>query len=83
MATRIQLSERITGSFREEEDWFYFVIDDDGSKYVEHEWSFLDKNGSRPSASGCKRIPVEEFLRSEYGQGVKESLRYELERSKP
>ena len=77
MAERVKLGERIKGGLNQNEDWWYFV-DDGESKYVEHEWSYVDPFGKGKGSSGVKKIPPEEFLSSNVGEGLKNALRAAL-----
>jgi hypothetical protein len=77
MAKRVQIGESIKGSFRETEDWWHFVVEDDGSKYVEHEWSYADPYKGK-GTEGTKKIPVDEFLSSDASEGLKAELRKAL-----
>jgi hypothetical protein len=44
-----------------DEDWWYLVTDDDGSEYVEHQWSYLRLRDFRTDA-GTARIEIGNFL---------------------
>lgn len=80
MARRVKLGERIKGGLNQNEDWWYFV-DDGNSKYVEHEWSHVDPYRKGKGNSGTKKIPTDEFLASDASEGLKNALRAELKGS--
>lgn len=75
MAEKIQIYQIVKGSLMETEDWWYLVTEDDGSKYVEHEWSHVGpyRLGSN-SNSGTKRIEIAEFLASDAPEPAKSAL---------
>ena len=77
MAKRVQFGESVKGAFRETEDWWHLVVDDKGAKYVEREWSHVDPYRGNHS-EGTESIPVDEFLASDVGDGLKNELRNAL-----
>jgi hypothetical protein len=58
----------------ENEDWWYLVIEDDGSNWVEHEWSYVDRYGKHPPNSGKSRFSVDEFMAADVSPAVKANL---------
>lgn len=65
MATLVrELDKRVKGSLGETEDWWRLMREEDGSFFVEHEWSHT-KLKSLMSDEGEKRLTVEEFLASD------------------
>ena len=44
------------------EDWWALVEEDDGTKYVEHDWNNVSVNGSAAKSQGTERYTVEEAL---------------------
>jgi len=81
MASRVQIGESIKGALRQNEDWWYLVLEDDGSCYVEHEWSYVDPYGRGKPNSGTKTFTVEEFLAGDSSEGMKSELRSALKKS--
>lgn len=77
MSKRVQIGESIKGSFRETEDWWHYVVEDNGSAYVEHEWSHTDPYRGNDD-SGVKKTPVDEFLAGDASEGLKGELRSAL-----
>jgi hypothetical protein len=78
MAQRIEIGERIKGTFRDIEDLWHLVVDDDGTRYVEHEWTRLHHHDPRPPEVGTRKIPIDEFFAGDFGHGIKEDLRQAL-----
>jgi hypothetical protein len=82
MAKRTQIGESKKGPFGEKENWFHFVVGDDGKQYVEHEWSYVDPYGKSAGSEGSKKIPVNEFLAGDYGEGMKAVVRDEIKKNR-
>ena len=74
MSKKIQIGEQKKGPFGEKEDWWYVVVEDDGRKFVEHEWSHVDpyKGGGN---EGTKKVAVDDFLASDASVGLKGAVR--------
>lgn len=66
MAKRTTIIESRKGALGQNEDWYYFVANDDGSCHIEHEWSHGDPYGKGGGSSGSKHLSVEEFLKGNY-----------------
>jgi len=78
MAERIQVYQKVKGSLMENEDWWYLVVDDNGNRHVEHEWSHVDPYGKREPNSGKIKISIDDFLRGDHEAAAKEALKAEL-----
>ena len=78
MPERVQIGERIKGSLMQNEDWWFLVLEDNGTCHVEHEWSHVDPYGKGQPNSGQKNYSVEEFLAGDHGDGLKSELRSAL-----
>jgi hypothetical protein len=74
MTKAIEFHSRTQGSLGENEDWYRLIVEEDGSRVVEHEWSHTNAYKVSQSDSGSKRISVEEFLRGAYDQTAKGKL---------
>jgi hypothetical protein len=81
-AKRVQIGESRKGPFGEKEDWYHFVVGDDGKQCVEHEWSYTDPYGKNPGSDGTKKISVDEFLAGDYGDGMKAVVRDEIKKNR-
>ncbi|WP_256809157.1 hypothetical protein [Bradyrhizobium sp. Bra64] len=66
MATRTLITETRRGALGQNEDWWYFVANDDGSRHIEHEWSYVDAHGKGKDSAGTKKLTVEEFLKDNH-----------------
>jgi len=53
-----------------------------GKQYVEHEGSYVDPYGKSAGSEGSKKIPVNEFLAGEYGEGMKAVVRDEIKKNR-
>lgn len=82
MAKRVQIGEQCKGSFGEKEDWWHFVVADDGKQYVEHEWSYVDPYGKSAGSEGTTNIPVDEFLAGDHSEGMKAVVREEIKKNR-
>ena len=51
-----------------------WVVEDDGTTHVEHEWSHVDPYGKKKTNSGTRRIPVDEFLAGDHDATAKSNL---------
>ena len=56
-----ELDKRVKGSLGETEDWWRLVRDDNGTLFVEHEWSHT-KLKTLTTDAGERRLGLEEFL---------------------
>lgn len=75
MAEKVEFHKSVKGPLMETEDWWRLVIEDDGQRFVEHEWSYADPHKLASSDnSGTKRFAVDEFLASDAPQAVKDML---------
>lgn len=63
------------GSYQENDDDYALVTEEDGSKYVEHEWSHVDVRKTGNIDKGTKRYSVEEFLASDVSAAIKGKLK--------
>lgn len=71
MATLVrELDKRIKGPMAETEDWWRLMRDDDGSLFVEHEWSHTNLNKLSTDADTA-RYSIDEFLESASPQASK------------
>jgi hypothetical protein len=75
MAKRIQISEQIKGALRQNESWWTLILEDDGTKSMEHEWSYVDPFGKNPGSEGKEIIPVEAFLADDHPEALKAKVR--------
>ncbi|MDX0623483.1 hypothetical protein CN059_08435 [Sinorhizobium medicae] len=71
--SRTQFFKRVKGHVSQYEDWYYLVEEDDGKKYVEHEWDHVTVNGLSQNV-GTKRYTVEEFLGGDHFTGAQVAL---------
>jgi hypothetical protein len=76
MGKRVQIGEQTKGSLTHK-DWWYLVLEDDGSDHVEHQWS----HGKGVPNTGSKRFSVEEFLAGDGSEGFKSELRFALRKN--
>ena len=74
MAVKTQFHQRIKGSLLETEDWWHLIVEDDGTTYVEHEWSHVDPYGKRATRAGAQRILVDEFFAGDHDPTAKNNL---------
>ena len=81
MAVKTQIHQRIKGALQETEDWWRLVVEDDGTTYVEHEWSHVDPYGQRAPDAGTQRILVNEFLAGDHDPTAKNNLTEFLKKS--
>ena len=63
MAKRMQISESIKGALRQNEIWWTLILEDDGTKFMEHEWSYVNE--------GVKKISLNEFLSADHPEALK------------
>jgi hypothetical protein len=70
MAKKTTIIESRKGALAQNEDWWYFVVNDDGSFHIEHEWSHVDPYGKGSGNSGSKKMSVEEFLKDNHNAEV-------------
>jgi hypothetical protein len=82
MAKRVQIGESRKGSFGQTEDWWHFVVADDGKHYVEHEWDHVDPYGKSQPSEGVRKIPVDEFLAGDHPEGMKSVVREEAKKNR-
>lgn len=80
MAKRIQISEQIKGSLRQNESWWTLILEDDGTKVMEHEWSNVDPYG-KGANEGTERILVGDFLAGNHPEPLKARVRNALKQS--
>lgn len=71
--SRTEIHSKRKGSLGQNEDW-WTLVDENGAKLVEHEWSYTNAYGSGQN-SGKKLVPVDEFLASDADEEVKAKLR--------
>ena len=43
-------------------EWWRLIVEDDGRKVIEHQWSRTDASGRRGPDAGTERIPLDEFM---------------------
>ena len=82
MSKLIELSTSTKGSLGEDQDWWQLVTDNDGTMFVEHEWSHRNAYKFRVSNSGKEQIAVDHFLSGNYDSNVQQKLRARLARRK-
>ncbi len=75
MAKRIQISEQIRGALRQSESWWTLILEDDGSKSMEHEWSHVDPFGKKAPNEGKEIISVDAFLAGDHPEALKAKVR--------
>lgn len=75
MVRRIQISEQIKGALRQSESWWTLILEDDGTKSMEHEWSHVDPFGKKASNEGKEIIPVDSFLAGDHPEALKAKVR--------
>jgi hypothetical protein len=73
------IGEQKNGAFGENADWWYLIIEDNGMKFVRHEWSHLDPAEGGVN-EGSKKIAVDDFLAGDASSGLKLAVREELKR---
>lgn len=59
------LGERRKGSLQEDEDWWRLMQGDDGTLFVEHQWSHTTLKTLQTDA-GMRRIEVVDFLAEDH-----------------
>lgn len=74
---RTQIFKRVKGNVSQYEDWWYLVEEEDGSKWVEHEWDHVTLNGLAHNA-GTKRYTVDDFLGGSHYYGAQSALKEHL-----
>jgi hypothetical protein len=77
---KIKIGERRKGALMHDEAWWHLVIEDNGSHYVEHEWSYVDPYGKGKGNSGTENIPTKDFLAGDHNDGLKNELRAQLKK---
>lgn len=70
---RTEFFKRVKGHLSQYEDWYYLVEEEDGNKYVEHDWDHVTV-GDLSQNVGTKRYTVEEFLRGDHYTGAQTAL---------
>jgi hypothetical protein len=75
MSTTEEFHARTRGSHAEDEDWYRLVTEDDGTRFVEHEWSYTNPYPPQNSDDGTQRMTVDEFLSGDYDANAKNKLR--------
>lgn len=60
-----QLDTRIKGSMSENEDWWRLMADDNGTLFVEHQWSHTQLKGLKTDADTV-RLEIEDFLADDH-----------------
>jgi|HubBroStandDraft_4_1064222.scaffolds.fasta_scaffold3006383_1 hypothetical protein len=73
MSKRVQIGDHAALS-GQNEDWWYFVVADDGRQSVEHRWK-------SPGSEGTKSVPVDEFLAGDYTDSIRDAVRAEIKKS--
>lgn len=71
---RTRLHKTAKGHMAQYEDWWYLVEEEDGTKYVEHEWDHV-RVGDLSKNSGTERLQVDEFLAANHNGAAQEALR--------
>ncbi|TXH84778.1 MAG: hypothetical protein E6Q77_01930 [Rhizobium sp.] len=73
MAKEVEFHEKLKGSWRENEDWWYLVTEDDGSQHVRHEWSHVDvyRGGGN---GGNQTYGIDEFMSGDHNATAKAKL---------
>jgi hypothetical protein len=74
MAEKVEFHKSVKGPLMETEDWWRLVTEDDGQRFVEHEWSYVDPKLASSGNTGTKRFAVDEFLAGDAPQSVKDIL---------
>lgn len=74
MAQRVLIAESAKGAFQENDDSWYLVIDDDGTKMVLHEWDHVDIYKNNAMNVGEKTYTIEEALQLPIGLTLKKKL---------
>ena len=70
---RTQIFKRVKGHVSQYEDWWYLIEEDDGSKYVEHQWDHVTVNGLSQDA-GTERYKIDDFMNGNHFTGAKTAL---------
>lgn len=78
MTKRIQISEQIKGALRQNESWWTLILEDDGTRRIEHEWSHVDPYGKKAASEGKETISVDDFLAGDHPEALKAKVRREL-----
>lgn len=66
MRTQLHKSEK--GHLGQYEDWWY-LVDEDGEKYVLHEWDHVRVNGGEKN-DGSERLEITDFLKTGNNKAV-------------
>jgi|tagenome__1003787_1003787.scaffolds.fasta_scaffold16563094_1 hypothetical protein len=75
MPKRTVIGESVKGAFAENDNSYVLIVEDDGSKWIEQEWSFVDPYGKKAPNEGKKRMTVDEFLKGDFPEGLKGKVR--------
>ena len=75
MGKRTVIADQAKGALAERDSTWVLVEEDDGSKFIEHSWSFVDPYGKKPPNEGSKRYTLSEFLNGDHPDGLKQKVR--------
>jgi hypothetical protein len=59
---RTQIYYRESGHLGQYEDWWYYVVEEDGTARIEHEWNHVKVRGLATN-EGSKRYTIEEAMK--------------------
>lgn len=55
------INKKVKGHLSQYEDWWYLVVEDDGTTYIEHEWDHVNVNGFAKNADSERIEPSDYF----------------------